>query len=238
MWIDEYKNLNLMGGKIRFICEDDEDMIEITYPDGMAIDVGKSSKNGKYYITVVSSNDTKGWSSPLDEIEVDDKSGLFSNIQNAILQYRKSASAEIHELFLRYCAREMISVADEYTDWRGKQIKADVISFGGGTVRATVYDSGIIVGYFGDHIHFDADSGDKDYAERAKEYLTLLFTEPVKTVNYYRKGKLTKEQYFVPADSTEPSVIIHKIVLFGRKRITRQETVYKFDAGLQTFEKI
>lgn len=92
MWFDEYSSLNLIGGNIQFICDDDEDMIEITYSDGMMIDVGKSSKNGRYYITVVSSNDIAGWNHPLDEVGVDDKGDLIANIQTTILQYRKTAS--------------------------------------------------------------------------------------------------------------------------------------------------
>ena len=57
---DEYQNLNLCNGKIRFILEDDEDMIEISYDDGMLIDVGKPSSVNFYCITVVSSDDKIG----------------------------------------------------------------------------------------------------------------------------------------------------------------------------------
>ena len=88
MWYDEYFTLDLLNGNIRFILEDDEDMIEITYPDGMMIDVGKSSKNGRYYITVVSSDDIDGWKHPLREIEVIHKSELYKNIQDVIFQHR------------------------------------------------------------------------------------------------------------------------------------------------------
>lgn len=86
MWYDAYSSLNLMGGDIRFILEDDEDMMVISYPDGMVIDVGKSSLNGKYYITVVSSGNTESWKHPLREIEIIDKSELYKNIQDVILQ--------------------------------------------------------------------------------------------------------------------------------------------------------
>ena len=36
-WYDEYQSLNLCNGRIEFILEDDEDMIEIAYDDGMLI---------------------------------------------------------------------------------------------------------------------------------------------------------------------------------------------------------
>ena len=88
MWYDEYSSLNLMDGNIRFILEDDEDMIKITYPDGMMIDVGKASMNGRYYITVVSSDDIDGWEHPLREVEIIDKSELYKNIQDVIFQHR------------------------------------------------------------------------------------------------------------------------------------------------------
>ena len=46
MWQKEFKPLELRGGHISYICNDDEDMIEITYPDGMLIDVGKAMSTG------------------------------------------------------------------------------------------------------------------------------------------------------------------------------------------------
>jgi hypothetical protein len=36
MWQNEFAALDLHGDKISFICNDDEDMIEITYHDGNA----------------------------------------------------------------------------------------------------------------------------------------------------------------------------------------------------------
>ncbi len=85
-WQDEYRNLNLYGGEIQLIS-DDEDMITITYPDGMLIDVGL--KDSIYYITVISSDDMDGWQSPLSEIAVSEKTVLPQPIQETINTFRK-----------------------------------------------------------------------------------------------------------------------------------------------------
>ena len=88
MWQNEFAALNLQGGKISFICNDDEDMIEITYHDGMLIDVGKSLSTGLYHVTVVSSNDVIGWQHPLYELSISARADLFAGIQNAINTFR------------------------------------------------------------------------------------------------------------------------------------------------------
>ena len=85
-WQDDYKNLNLMSGKIRFISEDDEDMIEIHYKDGMLIDVGYIDRLNSYFITVVLGDE--GWTNPLEEIKVEDKTLLAEKIQETINKYR------------------------------------------------------------------------------------------------------------------------------------------------------
>ena len=89
-WYDVYKNLDLLSGNIEFILEDDQDMIEIHYNDGMLIDVGYIEDLQSYYITVVSTDDEKGWENPLGEIEVKSKDKLYETIQETIYKYRKS----------------------------------------------------------------------------------------------------------------------------------------------------
>ena len=88
-WQDDYKNLNLMSGKISFILEDDEDMIEIHYEDGMLIDVGYIERMHSYLITVVSNDTDEGWENPLEEINIENKAELFDKIQETICNYRK-----------------------------------------------------------------------------------------------------------------------------------------------------
>lgn len=43
-WYEDYKKLNVLNGEIKFQLQDDEDMIEIRYKDGMLIDVGYIQK--------------------------------------------------------------------------------------------------------------------------------------------------------------------------------------------------
>ena len=78
-----------MSGKISFILEDDEDMIEIHYEDGMMIDVGYIERMHSYLITVVSNDTDEGWENPLEEINIENKAELFDKIQETICNYRK-----------------------------------------------------------------------------------------------------------------------------------------------------
>jgi len=84
-WFDTYQDLDLLNGKIRFILEDDEDMIEISYKDGLLIDVGYIAHLCSYFITVVLNDD---WTKPIEEISVKDKAILFDEIQKTIYKYR------------------------------------------------------------------------------------------------------------------------------------------------------
>ena len=88
-WYDDYKKLDLLGGKISFLSEDDEDMIEIHYKDGMLIDVGYINHLNSYFITVVSSDTDEGWKNPLEKIKIENKAELFDKIQETICKYRK-----------------------------------------------------------------------------------------------------------------------------------------------------
>ena len=88
-WYNDYKKLDLLGGKISFISEDVEDMIEIHYKDGMLIDVGYIERMHSYFITVVSSDTAKGWKQPVEEVKVEDKTVLADKIQETIYKYRR-----------------------------------------------------------------------------------------------------------------------------------------------------
>ena len=78
-----------MDGEISFTLEDDEDMIEIKYSDGMLIDIGYIDRLNSYFITVVSSDTAEGWKNPLEEIKVENKSELFDKIQEAVFSHRQ-----------------------------------------------------------------------------------------------------------------------------------------------------
>lgn len=88
-WYEEYQNLDLRNGTIEFVCDDDQDMIEIRYKDGMVIDVGYIEDGKKYYITIIKADDLESWNNPLAEYAVVSKDRLFDEIQKVILEFRK-----------------------------------------------------------------------------------------------------------------------------------------------------
>ena len=90
-WDEIYKNLDLAQGKLKTICDDDQDMLLITYEDGMQIDVGYISEDKTYYITVVSSDTNEAWNNPLGEFAIKDKAKLPCELQKIILKFRETA---------------------------------------------------------------------------------------------------------------------------------------------------
>ena len=89
-WYDVYKKLDLAKGKLQTICDDDQDMLLITYEDGMQIDVGYIAEDKTYYITVVKDDTMESWSNPLGVFSTGDKSQLPTELQKAIHQFRNT----------------------------------------------------------------------------------------------------------------------------------------------------
>ncbi len=87
-WYDAYKKLDLAHGKLQTICDDDEDMLVITYEDGMQIDVGYILEEKTYYITVVKDDTMVSWNNPLGVFTTSDKSKLPTELQKAIQKFR------------------------------------------------------------------------------------------------------------------------------------------------------
>lgn len=87
-WDDKYKKLDLNGGTLRSFCDDDEDMLRITYEDGMQIDVGYIKAEESYYITVVRDDTIESWNDPLGVFVITDKSKLAAELQKVIYKYR------------------------------------------------------------------------------------------------------------------------------------------------------
>ncbi len=87
-WDDKYKKLDLAQGKLQTICDDDQDMLLITYEDGMQIDVGYIEDDKTYYITVVKDDTMESWDNPLGEFATTDKSKLPIELQKAIHKFR------------------------------------------------------------------------------------------------------------------------------------------------------
>jgi hypothetical protein len=83
-WWSVYENLNLYDGKLQTISDDSEDMLTITYPTGLIIDVGYIALEKRYYITVVKNDSVDSWNSPIMKIEVYKKSSLAYTLQNTI----------------------------------------------------------------------------------------------------------------------------------------------------------
>ena len=88
-WKKAYRSLDLMGGEIRFLLDDHEDMIEICFRDGMLIDVGYIEHWRTYQITVLKDDTPEAWQKPIDEITVDEKAALAEKIQAMIYKHRK-----------------------------------------------------------------------------------------------------------------------------------------------------
>ena len=87
-WYDVYKRLDLANGNLQIICDDDQDMLLITYDDGMQIDVGYIKDENTYYITVVKDDTMKSWNNPLGIFSTGDKSKLPTELQKAIYKFR------------------------------------------------------------------------------------------------------------------------------------------------------
>ncbi len=87
-WYDVYKKLDLAQGKLQIICDDEQDMLFITYEDGMQIDVGYIEDDKTYYITVVKDDTMESWNNPLGVFSTCDKSNLPTELQKAIYKFR------------------------------------------------------------------------------------------------------------------------------------------------------
>ncbi len=87
-WYDVYKRLDLANGNLQIICDDDQDMLLITYDDGMQIDVGYIKDENTYYITVVKDDTMESWNNPLGLFSTNDKSKLPNELQKAIHKFR------------------------------------------------------------------------------------------------------------------------------------------------------
>lgn len=88
-WWKVYESLDLCGGELQTISDDDEDMITITYLNGIIIDVGYISNDKKYYITVVKDDSIESWNSPIMIIEELNKTSLPTVLQNIIFEVKE-----------------------------------------------------------------------------------------------------------------------------------------------------
>ena len=87
-WTVPFKCLNLLDGKLITILDDDEDMLEIKWKDGMWIDVGYIENKKTYYITTVSNDTLDAWNHPLSVIEIQNREELLTALQQEIIRCR------------------------------------------------------------------------------------------------------------------------------------------------------
>ncbi len=87
-WITPFLSLELLGGTLIPLVNDDEDMLEIRWTDGMWIDVGFLEKDGAYYITTVAQDTPESWDAPLSVITVKDRGELPAVLQREIIRCR------------------------------------------------------------------------------------------------------------------------------------------------------
>ena len=83
-WTEEFAHLNYCDGKVRFICEKDEDMIEVYLPNGYTVDVGYVEAEGCYRISITETDDLAY--QPELEIPVYIRAQLPNELQTAIFR--------------------------------------------------------------------------------------------------------------------------------------------------------
>jgi len=88
-WVKPFLTLDLCGGSLVSILNDDEDMLEIRWSDGMWIDVGFIEEEKTYYITTVANDTLESWNNPLSVLKTSNRMDLVNMIQQEIFRCRK-----------------------------------------------------------------------------------------------------------------------------------------------------
>ena len=88
-WVKPFFTLDLCGGSLVSILNDDEDMLEIRWSDGMWIDVGFIEEEKTYYITTVANDTLESWNNPLSVLKTSNRMDLVNVIQQEIFRCRK-----------------------------------------------------------------------------------------------------------------------------------------------------
>lgn len=87
-WSTPFFSLELLGGTLTPLVNDDEDMLEIRWNDGMWIDVGFIKEENTYYVTTVADETLESWNNPLSVIEVKNRADLQAVLQKEIIRCR------------------------------------------------------------------------------------------------------------------------------------------------------
>ncbi|MBR3593239.1 MAG: hypothetical protein IKL44_01055 [Clostridia bacterium] len=88
-WVKPFLTLDLCGGTLISILNDDEDMLEIRWSNGMWIDVGFIEEEKTYYITTVANDTLESWNNPLSVLKTSNRMDLVNMIQQEIFRCRK-----------------------------------------------------------------------------------------------------------------------------------------------------
>lgn len=87
-WYDVYKRLDLANGNLQIFSDDGQNMLLITYSNGMQIDVGYTEEDKVYYITIVKDNSMESRNNPYGVFTTNDKEKLPTELQKAIYKFR------------------------------------------------------------------------------------------------------------------------------------------------------
>ena len=88
-WWSVYADLDLCGGKLITISDDDQDMLEVKYQNGAMIDVGYvelENNDFVYEITATKDDTVESWNAFIIRVEIHEKNLLANNLQNVIYQ--------------------------------------------------------------------------------------------------------------------------------------------------------
>ena len=88
-WVKPFLTLDLCGGSLVSILNNDEDMLEIRWSDGMWIDVGFIEEEKTYYITTVANDTLESWNNPMSVLKTSNRMDLVNMIQQEIFRCRK-----------------------------------------------------------------------------------------------------------------------------------------------------
>lgn len=152
------------------------------------------------------------------------------------------ATEKILNAIRPFCDLNDILISTENKDWRGRNYKSDYVTIiKRHNIGFEVFDNEIIAFYFTDHCHFEDYSSttedDADYVTRAIDFLTRLFTLPIRYVKVTRGKRVKREEYFfVMQNGQEESMSGPCIRLFGgnpflRKITTKVNWQYDKTAG-------
>lgn len=88
-WVIPFLSLDLCGGTLVPILNDDEDMLEIRWSDDMWLDVGYMENESTYYITTVFDDTLESWNNPLSVLKTTNREDLANILQQEIFRCRK-----------------------------------------------------------------------------------------------------------------------------------------------------